>query len=213
MISAAIQTAKSPLGDVRGEHSALYASVWDSRGHAAKNKRFSVNNLVNLTFEESNTIVNSNGDPVEGKTSGPTAFGPDGSLDLTVYVRPDLLVGTSQEFRAAVIMHELIHASFRYSHASIPDAEILWTQTIQHYDMLQYYISKMSSSLVDFFPGMSRNASVSLSLFGLGNEVTNSQTFTDVIGYYGMNRDNSSTDNWAYYLVQYQARSLGIVCN
>ena len=102
---------------------------------------FSVGDHVNLSFEENTSIHDSQGNSIPAKTSGtlgPTSSSP---IDETVYLNPDMLNTSSQEFKASVIIHEIIHSSLNVKGIDLN----------QHMNMLQNYMDAMSKSLKVFF--------------------------------------------------------------
>jgi hypothetical protein len=176
------------------------------------NNIFSINSNINITFVEDPTMVNSNGEPVDARTShNPNSINP---TDIVISLNTTTLTGTSQEYKAATIIHEIIHASLDVSNASLSTPIDFYSQYFQHSDMLEKYMEDMSSGLHDFFPYLSMNAARSLCLNGLGDTVTNSQEFTNYITKWGFNRNPSSPDNWAALMFQYKvAENIGIKCN
>lgn len=157
--------------------------------------------LNNLTFDESTTIHDLQGNILEAQTSG--NFGPTVTgLNININLNPNELAGASQEYIASVIIHEVVHAEL------ISNGTIL-----QHSTMLKSYIDKMAGSLVSFFPNLTVQQALSLSLRGLGEEVQNSPAFDAVLAIYGFNKNNSSTDFFGNYALQFKTGDSGQPCN
>ncbi|MEI8058800.1 MAG: hypothetical protein WCG67_01480 [Ferruginibacter sp.] len=177
---------------------------------------FGFSNKVNITFLESNNIMLSdNSGPAEAKTIGDQVPNSNGVMNETVYLNTSLLSSTSQEYKASVIIHELIHASLNISVGQSPSAGVAYDQFLQHEEMLRSYIDKMSAALVDFYPSLPFEAARSLSLQGLGTNVVNSTAFTNLVTspLYGFNTNNTSRYFWGFNALQYQVGDKGTICN
>ncbi len=164
---------------------------------------FSKSTNINISFEESTTITDKNGNSLEAQTK--EIIDPiTGSKTEVIYLNPNEIPNSaSQEYKASLIIHEVIH-----TYLNINDT----TNLSQHTNMLENYIDAMSTSLKDFFPDMTIMEARSMSLQGLGS-ITNSPAFDTVLLKYGFNKIASSTDNFQYYYKQYALGTLGHSCN
>lgn len=173
---------------------------------------FSINDKINLVFRENPNLVNRTGVPIEANTIN--YFDSLTNMNnFTITLNPTLLDSTSQEFKTAVIIHEIIHAGIRYSYNNQGYPFDIFNQTITHQDMLSKYMEEMSTALVAYFPNMTMNQARSLSLFGLGSEVQSSPQFANYIALYGFNA-NGGTDDWSEYALKYKvADNFGTKCN
>lgn len=163
---------------------------------------FSVNNKINLTFKEDPNLMKVNGKPVEGRTSSYPFQNSQGDLNIDIFINPTLFNNTSQEYRATIIMHEIMHASFRYNNSFPGNNGDKYGEILQHYDMLNSYLVEMSYALISIF-GMPEKDAVSLSLYGIGidelinNKVINSLDFNKIIEKWGFNNNPISRDFFA----------------
>lgn len=179
---------------------------------------FSVNNKINLTFKEDPNLMKVNGKPVEGRTSSYPFQNSQGGLNIDIFINPTLFYNTSQEYRAAIIMHEIIHASFRYNYSFPGYNGDQYGEILQHYDMLNNYLVEMTYALVSIF-GMPEKDAVSLSLYGIGidelinNKVIKSDGFNKIIKEWGLNSDPLSRDFWQFSAQAYEREETkGIRC-
>ena len=129
-----------------------------------------------------------------------------------------MFINTSQEFRATIIIHEIMHASFRFNNSFPNGIGDLFEQRLQHAEMLENYSNEMADALVTVF-GMSKQNAISLTLFGLGDSklisenVINSQNFQNIITKWGYNNNPTSNFFWKIPATMYQnSENLGTFC-
>jgi len=179
---------------------------------------FSVNNKINLTFIEDPNLKKSDGSDLEARTSSLPFQNSIGELDINIFINPNMFINTSQEFRATIIIHEIMHASFRFNNSFPNGIGDLFEQRLQHAEMLENYSNEMADALVTVF-GMSKQNAISLTLFGLGDSklisenVINSQNFQNIITKWGYNNNPTSNFFWKIPATMYQnSENLGTFC-
>jgi hypothetical protein len=123
------------------------------------NQVFGGTNKFNVTFIEKNNVYNSSGTEVIANTAPPIHNGL-GGLDFTISLSVSQLEGSSKEFIASTIMHELLHAYLRSDLG-------LSGQILHHQAMANNYVSSLSSSLINLFPNLSQSQATSLAWGGL----------------------------------------------
>jgi hypothetical protein len=167
-------------------------------------KTFNVSSKIHLTLVESNYIVNLNGRSVAAQTQS-QYDSSSGVLDITTYTRIDQIdPAASQESKASLLMHEIVHA-YIFTHPEVLNG------LTQHAYMLENYIDGILCLCKRSFPLISHQAA-SLALGGLGDAMTGTQAFADALTKYGFTTDNNS-NNYQFYLQQFQYGTIGIHCN
>lgn len=124
-----------------------------------------------------------------------------------------MLSGASQEYKAAVIMHEIIHTSLTVNNLSNANAGIYPPSGYQHYQMLIGYTDEMVLALTNFFPDLTLEQAKSLALDGLGSVVRATPEFDALVTRWGFNNITNSTQNWAYFLRKHEVGEKGTPCN
>jgi hypothetical protein len=165
---------------------------------------FNVSDKLNVSFQES-TANN-----FESWTQPGTLT--NGVLNEIIYLNPNMLfnsntnMNASQEYIASLLIHEIIHTYLDVNTTLSGNLQ-------QHTEMLKGYIDKMAASLQGFYPNITLQQARSLSLQGLGSDVTSSSAFSSLLSQYGFNRDPSSPNNYANYAQQFQTNNIGTNCN
>lgn len=108
------------------------------------------NNTVNLTINEDNSLN------ATARTQV-ISFDP---FVVTITINSNSLVNTSQEFIAAVVYHEAIHAYLDQSGYSLSQLE-------QHVEIATNYIGYLQDAMLDIFPNMSTQDAIGLGLLSL----------------------------------------------
>ncbi len=173
---------------------------------------FSISDKVNITFEQANIVFGNNNQEVPAHTNSDQIYN-NGFLNNTVTLNSTLLNGSSQEYKTAVIIHEIIHASLTVNAANSASAGIAPPSNYQHYLMLSSYMDVMSQSLKEFYPNLTLEQAKSLSLEGLGSFVTDSAEFDGLITRWGFNTIESSSLNWSYFSKRHLVNEEGTSCN
>jgi len=166
---------------------------------------FAVSSRVNLSFVQNDNLVNDYGQPINGHASA-TYNNQANTINVTVEINANKLKNSSQQYKSAVIIHEIIHGVLHTDTTT-------YNGMTQHAYILANYIDGMSTALMDYFPTLPLQEARSISLDGLGTTVYNSQAFLTVISNYGFNSNSNSSDSYFYYRVLHEAGSLGLICN
>ncbi|WP_162996455.1 hypothetical protein [Mucilaginibacter celer] len=145
---------------------------------------------LNLKFVDNVSLASG----TEGHTEMNGGFDSFGNLNIEIQLNKNELPGYSQQFVATVIMHEALHA---YLQAKGVDPKN------QHENIIIDYVTKMSASLMQMFPGLSSNDAKNLSLGGLD------QTTTFL---YTVARDMKLSGDYAATQLAYSVGSLGSRC-
>ncbi|MFC6100886.1 hypothetical protein [Olivibacter domesticus] len=87
---------------------------------------------------------------------------PDGSYTIQIALNSDVLAGAAQEYIAATIMHEVVHAYMDVRGNPLKDQNYL-----QHMEMAAFYVSKMQHGLMETFPGITADPAEALAWGGL----------------------------------------------
>lgn len=165
---------------------------------------FNTSNKLNLTFQESTTLVDKNGDPIPAQTT-PSFNQFTGILNLTSNIRLDQFdPAASTEYKASIIVHEIVH-SYIYTDTSVLNG------LTQHDYMLQNYTDNISNYLKGYFPNLSDDAVHSLSLGGLDKSLVGTPAFNTVLATYGFTT-GSGSDNFANLKQQFQYGTQGTQC-
>lgn len=166
---------------------------------------FGVGPKINLTFAESTTIVDLNGNPVHAQTS--SQYDPVNKImNVTTYIRLDQFdPAASQEFKASTLIHEIVHAYI------FTDTSVLNGLT-QHAYMLQNYIDGITGTLQSFFPSLSTQEAASLALGGLKDDIVGTPAFNDALTKYGFTTNANSRDFFQYYLQLFEYGTIGTKC-
>jgi len=166
-------------------------------------KKFGMNDKINLTFIQNDTITSST--KREELLETKTVFAPNSLNDQIVYLNALAMLESTKEYKASRIIHEIIHANLNLKlNFSLNE------QVIQHADMLEFYMDNMANSLKNFFPNLTMKECYSLSLEGLGPEVSNSDSFYAYIIKKGFNRDTYSADNFTNLAQQHSVGNEGV---
>jgi hypothetical protein len=166
---------------------------------------FGTSKSPNLTFDESSNIVNKSGYPIPAQTS-PSFDQSTNILNLSTKIRLDQFEpSASREYKAAVMIHEIIHANIYI------DTTVLKGLT-QHAYMLENYVGNISTSLQGFFANLTPKQALSLALGGLSSDLSNTPAFDTVLVKYGFNNISTSTDNYAYFLQKFEYGTIGSQC-
>ncbi|PZX60037.1 hypothetical protein LX80_02603 [Hydrotalea sandarakina] len=104
-----------------------------------------------------------------------------------------------------MLIHEIVHAYI------FTNPEVLNGLT-QHAYMLQNYIDGIIGSLQTFFPSLTSQQAASLALGGLGDDITGTQAFADVLTKYGFTTNMNSRDYFAFYSKLYEYGTSGTSC-
>lgn len=166
---------------------------------------FGIGPKINLTFAESNSIVNQNGTPVPAQTQA-QYDAVNKILNVTTYIRLDQFnAAASQEFRASTLIHEIVHA-YIFTHPEVLNG------LTQHAYMLQNYIGGIADALQSFFPSISAQEATSLALGGLGPELVGTPAFNAALTKYGFTTNANSRDFYQFYLKLYEYGTSGTRC-
>jgi len=173
---------------------------------------FSVNDKVNVTFEQTSSVTGNNGYPVPAHTSSDQIY-VNGVMNHKITLNSSILNGASQEYKAAAIIHEIIHTSLTIASANSLSVGITPPNNYQHFIMLSGYMDEMSQSLKDFFPDITLEQAKSLSLGGLSNDVAVLEHFDTLITRWGFNNNQSSAQHWDYFSQRHKVGEAGSPCN
>lgn len=166
-------------------------------------KKFGMNDKINLNFVQNDTITRSSDHSqlLEAKT----VFAPNSLNDQIIYLNSEAMFESTKEYKAGRIIHEIIHANLNLKLNFSLDE-----QTIQHYDMLEFYMDTMSYSLKNFFPNLTMKECFSLSLEGLGPKVKESESFKLYLTKVKLNTLTNSSDNFANFSEQHRVGNEGV---
>ena len=166
-------------------------------------KTFGYNNKINLTFIQNDTMTRSTerSQLLESKI----VYEPNDPSNQIIYLNSVAMGGSTKEYRAGRIIHEIIHANL-----NLIAGGLLNQQTIQHSEILTKYMETMASSLKSFFPNLTMQECYSLSLEGLGENISHSKTFLDFIETKGFNNNTSSWDYFANLSEQHKVGNNGV---
>lgn len=138
---------------------------------ASMNSVFNANTNFNLTFADN--VLYSSGTTVDYQTDGITnvisvsATQPTGSriivsgMNITITLNTAALSNPSQEFVTATILHEVLHAYFRYVNNS---------SSFDHYTMVSEYIPWFVAALTATYPNLSTADATALAYGGLTDQ-------------------------------------------
>ncbi len=113
-----------------------------------------------LDFTDQLAMVDSKHDSEES----PNYNGNYDFLGSSIHLNKDVLSTSSQEYIAATIMHEALHAYMDYQGIDIGDE--------QHKAMAAKYINTMATDLKNMFPTLTNDAAYALAWGGLENTST-----------------------------------------
>ncbi|MBS7563606.1 hypothetical protein KHS38_04235 [Mucilaginibacter sp. Bleaf8] len=124
----------------------------------------------------------------------------DGSrqYDFLIRVNTNVLPrDASQEFKAAIFVHELLHGYLSYVNSSKAN-----TQMLQHYDIATKYVNGIASLLNNVF-GVNINIATSLALGGVKDlSVSNPTTYNQIL------KDHNTTQSQINVDYEYQRAGL-----
>jgi hypothetical protein len=117
---------------------------------------FNLNNGINLTFNEDNTIKNSKGQ----QDYGQSFQDPNNKNSYNITLNANLLKEFSEERQTLTIMHEVLHDYFKLEYTN----SLKISYPNDHTQILNNYIDQMASSLEDLFQNMKGHHDVTLAL-------------------------------------------------
>ncbi|MDP1844034.1 MAG: hypothetical protein Q8K64_11475 [Sediminibacterium sp.] len=190
----------------------LNSSISNSITNVLQNV-FSINDKVNITFLQANEVIGNNGYPVPAHTTSDLIY-VNGNMNHVVTLNSGMLNGSSQEYKAATIIHEIVHITLTVNAANSASAGIAPPSNYQHYLMLSSYMDEMSQSIKDFFPNLTVEQAKSLSLNGLGS-VTTAPEFDGLIARWGFNNIPNDIQHWNYLNQRHEVgqEGYGTLCN
>jgi hypothetical protein len=123
-----------------------------------------INEIINDVFADTNNKVNlilneDNTQNVPARTQVTSTGDP---FNVTITLNSDMLSNSSQEYIAAIVYHEAIHAYLDQSGYSQNQLE-------QHVEIAENYISALQDALLELFPSLPTQDAIGLGLRGLGD--------------------------------------------
>jgi hypothetical protein len=169
---------------------------------------FGINNQINIEFDQNSNLKSSNGSPIPGQT----AENISGTVVTeTVMLNPADLAGSSQEYQASVIIHEIIHEDLFVN----PTVLSQWSQ---HLEIGENYIDKIASSITSFYPSVALKAAQSLALMGVadffssGTQVPVSY-WNQMVAHYGFTTKENDPNGFDYLGSFYRTGDMGNPCS
>jgi len=165
---------------------------------------FGGSGYLNLTFKKVQTILSDEGNIIPGQTR----FSNYGKED-TILLNYGQLAGSSQEYIAGVIIHEMMHAFLDQKNDSL-----LKEQTQQHSEIANHYVNQMANMLIHIFPNIPLSDAQALSIEGL-SDITYPLTFQELLAQFGFNSNVTSTESIGYHTLPYSVNGgyKGTRCN
>ncbi|GAB3364885.1 hypothetical protein GCM10027566_34890 [Arachidicoccus ginsenosidivorans] len=153
---------------------------------------FGGSGYLNLTFMKAQTLLSDKGNAIPGQTR----YSNNGKED-TILLNYSQLAGSSQEYVAGVIIHEMVHAFLDQKNDSL-----LKEQTQQHSEIALHYVDQMANLLINIFPNLPLSDAQALSIDGL-SDITYPLTFQELLTQYGFNSNENSTESIGYHTMPY----------
>ena len=104
-----------------------------------------ITNIFNNNGTKANLILQENYFRPKLASTEPVYVDALGNLHITIYFNPTLMYDASQEYLAAALYHEAIHAYLNYDRFS-------GIQLEQHYEIAQSYLDWIQEALLEAFP-------------------------------------------------------------
>ncbi|ANI89268.1 hypothetical protein A9P82_08170 [Arachidicoccus ginsenosidimutans] len=133
---------------------------------------FGTSATVNLIFKEVSGLTSADGTK---QVLGRTDYTNNGKQD-TIYLNSSLLNGTSQEYIASVIIHEMTHAYL----ANTNPTEF-YNQLASHKEMAIDYIGKFVATLTHLYPTLPEKNAAALCIQGLNDVSKNYPELIDAL--------------------------------
>lgn len=115
---------------------------------------FNKNDKVNITFKEYT-------DPSAGPARTEVPDRRNGVFNETINLNLAHFNGSSQEFAAIVMVHEVLHAYMNY------DNKYYLNQLAQHQDIAERYVYEIKNLILNIYPGMDEKDAYAIILNGL----------------------------------------------
>jgi hypothetical protein len=174
----------------QGGCQSLLLKKYQSYFSSVKNDRYKIK------FVENNSLVGANGNPVAGQTT--VNILPNDIKEVVISLNATFLQNASKEFKATVILHEVLHSFFIIQ---FPNSTLIQ----QHSSILANEVDRLSDAVIELFPTLSKQNARALALQGMDEIEFDISTNPPSVYY--------QTNQWAidHYLMDLQqARALAL---
>jgi hypothetical protein len=155
---------------------------------------------INLTFSQNSSIT------YDGAPAVALSLPPAGN-NWTIQLNPTFANTASQQFLAAAILHELMHAYTNIAQTNNPTNTTLGTQLGQHEFMMETFTPAAITLLESAF-GLSAQDATALALSGYGDLWANSTDSAYMVNTFGITAANANTIANNYF-----SGTAGTVCH
>ncbi|MEL6561305.1 MAG: hypothetical protein AAFQ94_24165, partial [Bacteroidota bacterium] len=116
-----------------------------------------INDIFNGNGLAANLIIRENNFRNRLASTAPAYIDSQGNLHITIFLNPNLIYNASQEYIAAALYHEAIHAYLLFNLFS-------HNQLKQHYEIAKNYLDWIQEALLEAYPNLSSKDAKGLSV-------------------------------------------------
>lgn len=124
-------------------------------------KKLDGDKKVKVSFADQNQVLNSNGQPVEGKTTGYNFNSVYGEFSCSILLSIESSNNSTQEYTVGTIVHEIIHAYLQYAAGSTLN------HANNHEEMAKNYVKPIAGFLTSAFPSLNPKDATAIAWGGL----------------------------------------------